>query len=178
MHKDHVTVMDTANIPPFARRTTLPKQQLGVLRSVVEGKEYRSEFGLVNYRINAMDARRAAYVSALFAKELALSGQRTLHLPFGSLVNEVRHIDYANPGNTPHELSSRVGQGYLVVPDVTEALRGRGEFPVDEAFGILSTHCSRGGALVLGVGPGWTYDNPSIPPSFAALLSDFTVFDV
>lgn len=171
-------VMNTANIPPFARRTTLPREMLGSFRTLISGREYASEFGLVNYRFNATDGRRAAHVTAVFAKELALAGQKTLFLPFGSLLHEVRHLDYRSEVSTPHDLPARLGQGYIVIPDLTEALRGRGEFPVDESFAILSTHCSRGGALVLGVGPEWKHDNPTVPPSFATLLSDFTGFSV
>lgn len=150
MRTDILSRLQEARIPPHAYSTTLEQQGQSVLRSIITDRMYVSMNLLKSISIQQDGISRAGFDDALsrFSAELCLSGQTVLFVRAAGIIRELRKYGSDQGADLLNPVLSRLGKGFLVVPDVCSGYREDADH-----FGLcdfLIDHVALGGALVLG----------------------------
>lgn len=158
LHPNVRTLRD-AKIPDYTHTTTLVREGEHALAVKVGGKEFIDDKGrLRNYYMTPRNPSREAmrktvYITALFAKEMRLSGIPICYVNLAGLVREASYEGVERRVST-HPVMERMSKnGYIVIPDFTEYADARTVYPAHALRNIadyLATHVIDGGGLVLG----------------------------
>jgi len=115
------------------------------LREVIESKGHLSEDGPVSFLLNGVDALRLSRVSAVFCKELLLSGTNAVYVSSAYLHQICSY--YARHGEC--EDLSGLNDKYLVVPDLFDNNWYPDEHGRRLVYVYLRSHYYRGAGLTI-----------------------------
>lgn len=170
---DKARRMAASNIPASVMATTLPNEGMDALRVTVAKKEFRTANGLKSYFIDAPSANqkslnRAAFIAAVFAKELVLSNVAVFFTPLAGLFREMNDAVFWDEEKS--RLPKR-GDGYVVIPDFDNEAAIPSSAQWAEVQDWLIQHVNRGGGLVLGVSQNTNAE--TVGTAFSLLSSQF-----
>lgn len=183
MSDNTMAALRGAGFPRSVASTTLPKEHLPALRTIIEKGEYKTKMGLASYVIQAAkhtpaDAVRAAMAAGLFGKELLLSRNPARYVPLSGLMHAVRLFTYDTTEEPIFDVFSEIGQGFIVIPDFSDQYCHPNFAIWREALSLLGQHVARGGGLVLGVDAEWTLSPDQHTAAFCVTAAEFPIIKV
>ncbi len=156
MHPN-IIKLNASHIPQYTQHTTLKLEGLDILEDIVRKKKYVDDNTgvLRSYYLEAgakvPEQRKAVTATAVFAKELRLSGNEVCYSPIATFMREMVRDSLPRESISMNPVMKHVGKGYIVVPEFHTLDWLATIYPLREVHdfeGMLLNHLDRGGAFV------------------------------
>lgn len=143
--------LQEARIPPQAYRTNLATLGQALLRSIIDDGMFQVQGDLKSFSLvqERTDLQHFSTIVARFAAELLLKGNPVYYFRAAAIDRELRAYVSEPSGAGMSPVLSRLGKGFIVVPDVCSGLMDA-SWPAPDLCDFLIEHVSLGGGLILG----------------------------